>query len=152
MALRLTELQDCPLHTEGAFCGGDGAEFAALRAGLLFAQLLPLLGGRLLQGTFGQTLSCGLSDLFHLGEIDIEARAAVAKGLPHDDFAPLLGESGDRLQFFGCQLPCCHDVVILDVRAIRQGEVLVAHPTRTAWRRKGRPALKRKRMGASRLR
>jgi hypothetical protein len=120
---------------------GHGAELAALRAGLPFAQLLALLRGGRFDGSRSQALSRRKSDGFHLDEIDIESGPLFAKGMTNDDFSPLFGESRDRLQFFGCQLPCCHDIVILEVRPMRQGGFPIAYPTVIPLRRKGRLAL-----------
>ena len=126
---------------KGPLRAGNRAELAALRARLSFAQLLPLLRGRRFDGPGGQALSRGIGDCFHLREIDIESGALFAKSLLDDDFSPLFRESRDRLQFFRCQLPCGHGVVILEVRPMRQSEFPIAYPTVIPLRRKGRLAL-----------
>ena len=82
-----------------------------------------------------------MSDGFHLGEIDIESRPLFAERLANDDFSPLFRDPRDRLQIFGSKLPCCHDIVILEVRPIRQGEFPIADPITIPARRKGRLAL-----------
>jgi hypothetical protein len=87
----------------------------------LFSQLFALLCRRHLQGAGGQTLSGSVGHLFHLRQIDIQARPFVAKSLAHNNFSPLFRKSGDGLQFLGRQLPCRHDCSILEVREIRQG-------------------------------
>jgi hypothetical protein len=119
----------------------DHAGLPAVRAGLLCPQEFALLGRRYFQRPFGQATRRSTRDLFHLCEIDIESRPLLTEGLLDDNFPPLFGESHDRLQFFGRQLPCCHSSAILEVREIRQGEFLSAHPTLITLRRKGGPAL-----------
>ena len=101
MALRLAELYDTSLDTEGSLLGADCAQPAACGAGLFFAQLLPLLRSCFLQGAGGQALGRGASHFFHLGEIDIQAGSLLAERAPHNNFSPLSGQIGDRLQFFG---------------------------------------------------
>ena len=114
-----------------------------MRAGLLVAQKLTLLSRGCFQGPLGQALRRRARDFFHVGEIHVQPRTLFPEGVLDNNFSPLLGESRDRLQFFGRPLPCCHGLAILDVREIRQGEFPSAYPTPLASRRKGRPALLR---------
>lgn len=93
-----------------------------MRAGLLLAQELALLSRGCFQSSLGQPPRRRAGDLLHLGEIHVEPRPLFPEGVLDDNFSPLLGESLHRLQFFGRQLPCCHGLVLLDVREIRQGE------------------------------
>ena len=95
----------------------------------MFAELLALLRGRLFQGAGGQTLSGSKGHLFHLGQIDIQARPFFAKSLPHHNFSPLLRKTSNGLQLLRRQLPYRHNVSILEVREIRQGEFPFAYPT-----------------------
>jgi hypothetical protein len=55
--------------------------------------------------SFAQTTRRRRGDFLHLGEIHVEPRPLFAEGVLDDNFSPLLGESADRLQFFGRQLP-----------------------------------------------
>ena len=118
---------------------------------MLFPQLLALPRRSFLQGPGGQALSRSVGHFFHLRQIDIQARPYFAKSLSHDNFSPLFGEPGDSLQFFGRELPCGHDIAILDVREIRQGEFHSAYPTLLSLSRKVRPALSSGADGSSAL-
>jgi hypothetical protein len=111
-----------------------------LGTGLLLCQLFPLPRGRFLQRAGGQTLGSSVGHLLHLGKIDIESGSLVAKRMSNDNFSPLLGEPGNSPQFFRRELPCRHDIVILEVREISSGEFPSAYPTLFALSRKVRPA------------
>ena len=91
-------------------------------ARLFLAHELALLRRGYFQRPLGQATGRRTGDFLHLGEIHIQPRPLFPEGMLDDNSSPLLGESADRLQFFGRQLPCCHDLAILDVREIRQGE------------------------------
>jgi hypothetical protein len=93
-----------------------------LWAGLFLAQELALLSRCGFQRPLGQATRRRAGDFLHLGKIHVQTRSLFAEGVLDDNFSPLLGESGNRLQFFRRQLSCCHVLAILDVRAIRQGE------------------------------
>ena len=69
----------------------DGAEGAAVRAGVLVAQGLSLLFQQGVQRAFGQACGGGPRDLLHGVEIDVEAGALVAEGAAGNDFAPAGG-------------------------------------------------------------
>jgi hypothetical protein len=142
VTLRFAKLNDSTTGTQGRPLGtGDRTQLATAWAGLFLAQELALLRRGYFQGSLGQAARCRGGDGLHLRKIDIEPRPVFSKGVLDDNFSPVLGESRDRLQFFGRQLPCCHDLAILEVRRIRRGEYPIAHRTFLALRRKGRPAL-----------
>ena len=95
----------------------DGAESAAGGAGLGLAEALGLLGGGLLQGAGRQAAGGGDGDLFHGGEIDVEARAVVAEGVPDNDLAPLVGQVADLLEVLRGEFAGRHNLNHLAVRA-----------------------------------
>jgi hypothetical protein len=107
----------------------------------MFPQFLPLSRSRFFQDASGQPLCSGVGDFLHLRKIHVQSGAFVTKPMTNDDFPPLLGESADSLQFRRCELPRCHDIVILDVREIRLGEFRAIYPTLLPLPRKGCPAL-----------
>ncbi len=72
-----------------------------------------------------------MGDLFHLREIDVQTRSLCAKSLSNDNFSPLLGKSANGLQFFPCELPCRHEIVILDLRLIFNSSLLILQPQPT---------------------
>ena len=127
---------------DGAVLGGDRTRPDAAGTGLVVAQELGLLGRGLLQGAGRQAAGRGLSDLLHLGQIDLEAGSLVPEGAADDDFAPVLGDGGDTVQILGGQLPRTHDEIILDVRAWRRDELPHGYPRAGPWTRKVRPALR----------
>ena len=93
---------------QGAWLAGDGTGRAALGAGKLLAEGLGLLFQECGQGSFGQSVGCGLCDLFHGVEIGVESGSVVAEGASGDDFAPVLGEVTDFLEEFGGEFAACH--------------------------------------------
>ena len=119
----------------------DRAQTLALGTALLFSQFLSLPRGRFLQRAGGQPLGSGVGHLLHLRQIHVQSGALLAKCMANDNFPPLLGEPGDSLQFFGRELPCCHDIAILDLTVIRQGEFPSDYVTCLSLPRKVRPAL-----------
>jgi hypothetical protein len=74
----------------------------------------------------------GDRDLFHGGEIDLEARAIVAEGVADNDFAPLVGQVVDLLEILGGEFTGGHGLNLLAVRAARGEEwgPVVVHPWR----------------------
>jgi hypothetical protein len=93
---------------QGAWLAGDGTGGAAVGAGKLLAQRLGLLFQKCGQGSFGQSVSSGLCDLFHGVEIGVESGSVVAEGASCDDFAPAFGEVTDFLEKFGGEFASCH--------------------------------------------
>ena len=128
--LAVLELPPADLHR--ALLVADGAELAAAGAGLGLPEAPGLLGGGLLQGAGRQATGGGDGDLFHGGEIDLEARAIVAEGVADDDFAPLVGQVVDLLEILGGELTGGHGLNLLAVRATRGEEwgPVVVHPWR----------------------
>jgi hypothetical protein len=104
-------------HVDRPDHGLDATGPAAGRTGLLLAEALGLLAGGLFEGAGQQSTYRGLTDLFHVGEIDIEVRPLVAIGAADDNSSPLSGGLGDAFEIFGGQLARTHDEVFLDVRA-----------------------------------
>lgn len=90
---------------------------------MLVAQELGLLRRGFFEGAGGQAAGRGLSDLLHIGQIDIQPGSLVSVGAADDDFAPVLGDLGDAVQIIGSQLPCTHDKIILEVRALHPDEL-----------------------------
>ncbi len=88
-----------------ATCSGTPA---ARRTGVEFRELV----GVPIQQGFQSALSEGLSglggDLFHGGEVDIEARAVGSEGPFGDHLAEVVSEDADGLQIFRSQLASCH--------------------------------------------
>jgi hypothetical protein len=121
-------LKGAPGHVDEAVLGGDGTRPAAVGTGLVVARELGLSRRGLLQGAGRQSAGRGLSDLLHLGQIDLEAGSLVPEGAADDDFAPLLGDDGDTIQILGSQLPRTHDKIILKVRAGRRNELPHGYP------------------------
>ena len=119
--LAVLELPPSDLHR--ALLVADGAELAAAGAGLGLPEAPGLLGGGLLQGAGRQATGGGDGDLFHGGEIDLEARAIVAEGVADDDFASLVGQVVDLLEILGGELTGGHGLNLLAVRATRGGGV-----------------------------
>ena len=105
-----------------SFVGSHGTSGVTVGARLRVSKLRGLPRRGFLQGASGQAERGGVGDLLHLGKIHIQARPLIAESLPRDDFSPLLGESGDGLQFFGGELPCRHDVAVLEVRKVSRDE------------------------------
>ena len=126
---------------DGAALGRDGTLSAAGRTGLLVAQELGLLRGGLFKGAGGQAAGRGLRDLLHMAQIDIQPRSLVPVGAADDDSAPVLGDLADAVQIFSSQLPCTHDKIILEVRALCRVELPNAYATSCPLPRKVRPAL-----------
>ena len=90
---------------EGPAAGSDlpifvreRTESAAIGAGLLIAQQFGLLIGGLLQRAGQQSAQGGHGNIFHLLEVDIQARPLFAPLLPDNDFAPALGQLVDLLE------------------------------------------------------
>jgi hypothetical protein len=100
-----------------------------------------LLRRGLFEGAGRQAAGGGLSDLLHLGQINIEPGSLVPEGAADDDFSPVLGDFGDAGEILGSQLPRTHDEVILEVRAWRRDGLPHGHPTAGPLPRKVRPAL-----------
>jgi hypothetical protein len=83
---------------ERAFLVIDPAEAATVRTGLLAAELLGLLFQQGGQGPFRHARGGSVGDLLHGVDIDVEARAGLAKGLAGNNFAPVGSEITDFLE------------------------------------------------------
>jgi hypothetical protein len=118
----VAEVAAADLH--GALLVAEGAEQAAVGAGLSIAQPLGLLGGGLLQGAGGQAAGGGDGDLLHDIEVDVQAGAVVAEGVANDDLAPVVGQVVDFLEVLGGEFAGRHGLNFLAVRA-NEGEELV---------------------------
>ncbi len=97
---------------------------SALRAGLLFAQLTRLLLSRRLQGPRQQTTHGCHADVFHLGQIDIQAGALLTPVLAYDNFPPTFGDFLDTLEIFRCGFASCHVASLQGVPSISPDEIL----------------------------
>lgn len=72
---------------------------------MLVAEELGLLCGGLLEGAGRQATGRRLSDLLHLGKVDIHPGPFVTEGAADDDFTPVFGNFADAGQIIGRQLP-----------------------------------------------
>jgi hypothetical protein len=79
----------------------DGAELAAVRAGLFGRQGLGLLFQEGSEGALGQTAGGSVGDLFQGEQIDVQAGASVPESTPGNNFAPLGPQVTDFLEFLG---------------------------------------------------
>lgn len=114
----------------------DRTGFLAPGTELRFPQLLCLASRRFLQNSCRQSLHCRVRDLLHLREINVQPRTVFSEALSNDYFSPLLGQSADRLQFFPCELPCRHAIVILDLKGITRIEFQLPILREGLWRAK----------------
>jgi hypothetical protein len=98
----------------------DGAEPAAVRAGLLRAERLGLLfqGGG--ERAFGESGSRRRGELFQSGEIEVEARAVGAESASGNNLAPLGSQITDVLEVLGGKFTACHRQSCL--RVMENGE------------------------------
>jgi len=69
-----------------------GTEGATLRTRLVVGHLLGLLFDQGSERSLGEPLSGGQGNGFHGSEVDIEAGAPLAEGMPRNNFTPLLGQ------------------------------------------------------------
>src|SRR5581483_5814913 len=132
--LAVAELATADLH--GPVLVADGAKSATGGARLGLAEALGLLGGGLLQGAGGQAAGGGDGDLFHGGEIDVEAGAVVAEGVADNDFPPLVGQVVDFLEVLGGEFPGRHDLNLFGVGANEEEEFSLVVVEQRLWHAK----------------
>jgi hypothetical protein len=147
MAQRLVILHRlAAIDVQGPCLSLDGAESAAVGAGLLGAQRLGLLlqsGG---ESAFAQSGGGRSGDLLQGGEIEVETGALFAEGAAGDDFAPLGSENTDILEvlrgeWLACHRPSCLEVaetgrvllsfLLYGKRICQAKQVLTSHPKYT---------------------
>lgn len=119
MTDRLALVEPSTADSERPRLALNGTGSPAGGTGLLGTQGLGLLFEAGLQGSFGQAGGRGLGDLFHGVEIDVEARAGVAKRTAGDDFSPLGGEGAQFLEFLRSELASRHDASCVGVTGQR---------------------------------
>jgi hypothetical protein len=102
----------------------DWAHPSTIRTRLLFTQLAGLLLGRRFQRPRQQTTYGRHADLFHLGQINVQAGALLTPVLADDDFSPALGEFLDSPQIFRDRFPCSHVASVQRDKSINPGEIL----------------------------
>jgi len=101
MSRRLAEFEaTADASDERSFFLLKRTHLSASRTGLVFAQSVGLLTHRRFQSPGHEAVQRGHGDVFHLGDIDIQAGAVVSPVLTHDNFSPAFGEFLDLLQIF----------------------------------------------------
>lgn len=111
-------------HHDRSFIGFERTHSSTIGTRLLFAQLAGLLLGRHFQGSRQQTTHGCHTDVFHLGQIDIQAGALLAPVLPNDDFSPPLRKFFDALEIFRRRLSSSHVASLQRDTSIRPDEIL----------------------------
>jgi hypothetical protein len=76
---------------------------------VLLAQLAGLLLAGHLQGAGQQAAHGGDADVFHLGQVHVQAGPLLAPVLADNDFSPALGQFLDALEIFSGRFACSHD-------------------------------------------
>jgi hypothetical protein len=99
VANRLVEGELAALDGKGAVLGGNRAESAAIRAGLLGGESLGLVLQEGVEGAFGQATSGGSGDLLHGHKVKGVVGARLLQEAAGDDFSPPGGEVMDLLEF-----------------------------------------------------
>lgn len=111
-------------HGDLAIVALQGTKSFAGGAGSFVAELLGLLLGRGFERPGQQRLHGSHRDIFHLGQIDIQAGALLAPLLSDDDFSPSLGEFVDVAEVFDHELACGHVASLQEDAAISADEIV----------------------------
>jgi hypothetical protein len=93
-----------PLDLQGALPAADGAEGAAVGAGLVFPQALGLLLDQAAQGALGKPPGRRGGHLLHGGQVDLQAGALLPEGPPGHDFSPPRRQLIDFPEVLGADL------------------------------------------------
>jgi hypothetical protein len=96
---------------------------AAVRTGLVAAELGGLLGGGGLEGTSDQAAHGGDGHIFQSGQVDIGTGSLLSEGLFADDFSPASSEFMDGVEVLLSESALCHLMSLLEVASICEDEL-----------------------------
>jgi hypothetical protein len=112
------------LDHNGSFRAPQRTHPSATRAGLLLAQLARLLLGCRLQRARQQTTHGRQAHVFHLSQINVQARTLLPPVLADNDFSPTLRQFRDARKIFRRRFPYRHDASLQRDASISPDEIL----------------------------